>query len=136
MKSETPHETLTNHQLNQGIYEIDSNPVFAGKTQKAYQEIANCLDPMLGRLPELYREAILQIEIGGLTQVALDANLGLSVSAVKLRAQRGRKSLKNVGRVLHSRPYRDNRLIDYQVKTGNCSSCGSQNQNATNSCHP
>lgn len=129
---ETPLDTLTNRQLSQGIDDIDSNTGFASNPLKAYQEIANCLDPMLRRLPELYREAILQIEIGGLTQVAVANNLGLSVSAVKSRVQRGRKKLKKMlEECCILGLTRDNRLINYQVKRGTCSSCGDQSSKSS-----
>jgi RNA polymerase sigma-70 factor (ECF subfamily) len=51
---------------------------------------------MIGTLPEPYREAIQLTEIEGLTQPALAARLGISVSGAKSRVQRGRALLKNM----------------------------------------
>ena len=57
-------------------------------------ELAGCLQPMIERLPEKYRQAILLTEYQGMTQTAAAAVLGLSVSGAKSRAQRARSQLK------------------------------------------
>jgi len=52
-----------------------------------------CLKPMVNQLPEVYREAIMQTELGNLSQKDLAANLGISYSGAKSRVQRGRQKL-------------------------------------------
>ena len=57
-------------------------------------ELASCLQPIIDRLPEKYRQAILLTEYQGMTQTAAAAVLGLSVSGAKTRTQRARSQLK------------------------------------------
>jgi len=55
---------------------------------------ASCLRPLLDRLPETHRSAIELVELRGLTQAAAASVLGLSLPAMKARAQRARRRLK------------------------------------------
>lgn len=57
-------------------------------------EVAACLDPLLARLPDKYREALELTDVRGLTQAAAATRVGLSVSGMKARVQRGRAQLK------------------------------------------
>lgn len=59
-------------------------------------QLAGCLRPMVERLPEDYREAIRLVELEGLTQQTAAAKLGLSLSGMKSRVQRGRRQLKEM----------------------------------------
>jgi RNA polymerase sigma-70 factor, ECF subfamily len=59
-------------------------------------ELAACLRPLLDRISKDYREALTLVEIEGLTQQAAAKRLGLSVSGMKSRVQRGRKQLKQL----------------------------------------
>ena len=63
--------------------------------EKARQEIASCLVPMVENLPAIYRDAVMLSEIEGLTQKEVAEKLGLSVSGAKSRIQRGRALLKD-----------------------------------------
>ncbi|MBI3518302.1 MAG: RNA polymerase sigma factor SigZ [Bacteroidetes bacterium] len=56
-------------------------------------ELANCLKPMIEQLPDNYREAILQTEMGSLSQKEYASKLGLSYSGAKSRIQRARQQL-------------------------------------------
>ena len=56
----------------------------------------NCLLPMIQSLPELYRKTLLLSEIESLSQKEVAQKLGLSLSAVKSRVQRGRERLKKL----------------------------------------
>jgi len=62
--------------------------------ESAAPEIARCLLPFIRNLPEGYREALTLTEIEGLTHAEAAALLGLSISGVKSRVQRGRAKLK------------------------------------------
>ena len=62
----------------------------------ALTEIADCLRPFLGRLPEKYRDALVLTDLDGMTQVDLAHRLGLSVSGAKSRVQRAREHLKGM----------------------------------------
>ena len=59
-------------------------------------ELAGCLKPMIEKLSDEYREAIALVELKGLTQNVAAKRLGLSVSGVKSRVQRGRRQLKQM----------------------------------------
>ncbi len=60
----------------------------------ASTEMAGCLIPLIRGLPEAYGQALLLTDIEGMTQAAAARRLGLTVSGVKSRVQRGRARLK------------------------------------------
>jgi RNA polymerase sigma-70 factor (ECF subfamily) len=63
------------------------------------ESLAACLRPLLTRLPEDYREALALAELGGLSQADAAAQVGISLSGMKSRVQRGRRLLRaEVGR--------------------------------------
>jgi RNA polymerase sigma-70 factor (ECF subfamily) len=64
--------------------------------EKIRQELSDCLQPMIARLPEAYREAVLLSEIQGLTQKEVAEVQGTSLSGAKSRVQRGRAQLKEM----------------------------------------
>ena len=66
------------------------------QAEKARQEIEGCMLPLVGNLPDTYREAVMLSEIDGLTQKQVAEKLGLSLSAAKSRVQRGRIMVKNM----------------------------------------
>jgi RNA polymerase sigma-70 factor, ECF subfamily len=57
-------------------------------------ELARCVQPMVERLGEPYREAILLTDLGDQTQAEAAAQLGVSVPGMKSRVQRGRAKLE------------------------------------------
>lgn len=61
---------------------------------KAAAEMARCVAPFIENLPGKYREALSLTEIEGLTQADAARRLGLSVSGMKSRVQRGRAKMK------------------------------------------
>lgn len=61
----------------------------------ASDQLARCLVPLIRSLPERYGEALMLTEIEGMTQAAAARRLGLSVSGMKSRVQRGRQQLKD-----------------------------------------
>jgi RNA polymerase sigma-70 factor (ECF subfamily) len=54
------------------------------------QELARCLEPLVKRLPEPYREALTLTDLGTLSQVEAARLAGLSISGMKSRVQRAR----------------------------------------------
>lgn len=58
------------------------------------RELSGCLLPFIENLPARYREAIERVDFDGLSQSEAAQQLGLSVSGLKSRVQRGRKQLK------------------------------------------
>lgn len=55
---------------------------------------ADCLTPMIQRLPDAYRRAIELVELRGVTQRAAAESEGISESGMKTRVQRARRQLK------------------------------------------
>jgi RNA polymerase sigma-70 factor (ECF subfamily) len=64
--------------------------------RQASDEFAQCLEPMLGEVPEPYRQAVTLTEIKGMTKKEAAEKLGVSLSGMKSRVQRGRGKLKEV----------------------------------------
>lgn len=62
--------------------------------ERAEAELALCLRPLMDKLPEKYREALLTTMDTGLTQKQYAAQKELSISAAKSRVQRGRTMLR------------------------------------------
>ena len=89
----------------------------------ASDEFARCMEPLLGELPEKYQQAVVLTELNGATQKEAAEQLGLSLSGMKARVQRGRSKLKDV--VLDCCEVEFDRrggLIDYERRRG--SACG------------
>ena len=63
------------------------------RSELAVRELAECLRPMIERLPEPYREAVYLSEIEGRTQKVVAKRQGVSLSGAKSRVQRGRARL-------------------------------------------
>ena len=59
-------------------------------------ELTGCLRPMIERLSEDYRQAVTLVDLEGLAQHEAAARLGLSVSGMKSRVQRGRRQLRDM----------------------------------------
>jgi RNA polymerase sigma-70 factor, ECF subfamily len=63
------------------------------------EALATCLAPLLARVPDAYRQALELTDLAGMSQPQAAALLGLSVSGMKSRVQRGRRLLRaEVGR--------------------------------------
>jgi RNA polymerase sigma-70 factor (ECF subfamily) len=65
-------------------------------TQDVRGELAACVSPLLKQLSPSFREALTLTEIEGLTQAKAAERLGISLSGMKSRVQRGRRQLKQV----------------------------------------
>lgn len=59
-------------------------------------ELARCLKPMIEHLADEYREALTLVELEGSTQQGGAKRLGLSLSGMKSRVQRGRRQLRKM----------------------------------------
>ncbi len=57
-------------------------------------DFGRCVAPLLNRLPEKYREALLFTDLNGGRQTELAASLRINLSTAKSRVQRGRVLLK------------------------------------------
>jgi RNA polymerase sigma-70 factor (ECF subfamily) len=88
-------------------------------------ELARCLLPLIERLPASYRQALVVTELEGVTQAEAAARLGLSLSGMKARVQRGRSRLKNVLLdCCHVELDRRGGVTSYRARSGSCETCG------------
>ena len=61
-----------------------------------HSDLAECVAMFVGRLPSPYREAVTLTELEGLTQKEAADMLGVSVSGLKSRVQRGRDKIRHM----------------------------------------
>ena len=59
-------------------------------------ELVGCLRPMIERRSQYYRDAITLVDLDGLAQQAAAKRMGISLSGMKSRVQRGRTQLKHL----------------------------------------
>ena len=94
-------------------------------TRQLRTELAGCLRPMIERLSKDYRQAVMLVEVEGFTQQASAKRLGLSLSGMKSRVQRGRKQLKQMlDECCLIQLDRRRGVIDYEVRDSGCDPCG------------
>ena len=65
------------------------------ETETATNDLATCLRPMAKRLPATYRDTLIAAEFEGMPLAEVARRQGLTLSAVKSRASRGRRLLKD-----------------------------------------
>ncbi len=70
----------------------DANPEDPSGAGRA--QLARCLRPLIERLDEGYREALLLTDLGDLSQAEAARRLGLSAPGMRSRVQRGRSQLQ------------------------------------------
>ena len=103
----------------------DSQAPSEDDERAALQELAACMTPMIRQLPPAYREAITLADLQGLNQAEAAARVGVSVSGMKSRIQRGRKQLKAVLEEC-CRVHLDRRgtIVAYDPRTATSCGCG------------
>lgn len=95
-----------------------------GTSHDLRAELAGCLRPMIERLSPVYREAITLVELEGLRQHTAARRLGLSLSGMKSRVQRGRKQLKQMlDDCCLIQLDRRGGVADFEVRNAGCDSC-------------
>lgn len=97
-----------------------------GGDDRAEQELARCLLPLLDGLPERYRRALTLAELEGRTQREIAEAEGLSLSGAKSRVQRSRRMLRDVLlRCCRVEIDRRGGVVDYASADGNdpCRGC-------------
>jgi len=95
--------------------------------REQHAELSGCLRPMIDRLPKDYREAVVLVEIEGLTQLAAATRLGLSLSGMKSRVQRGRKQLKQMLEDCCLIQFdRRGGVIDFETREDACDPCANR----------
>ena len=115
--------------LSSELEVLQESPVISGMIHdgdgaEPRAELAGCLRPMIDRLSKDYRDAVILVEINGLTQLAAATQMGISLSGMKSRVQRGRKQLKQMLDACCSIELDRRRgVVDYAVRDGGCDSC-------------
>jgi RNA polymerase sigma-70 factor (ECF subfamily) len=98
--------------------------------ERAVQELARCLEPLVQRLPEPYREALMLTDLGGLSQVAAASVTGLSVPGMKTRVQRARAQVHELLTSCCDVALDNRRQIAEVRRTGPCA-CTPEQQRAS-----
>jgi RNA polymerase sigma-70 factor (ECF subfamily) len=97
--------------------EIDAN-------DQARQDIESCILPLIERLPDKYRQALVLSEIEGLPQRQVAEELEISLSGAKSRVQRGRAMVKDLLSACCRFEFdRRGTMVDYEVKDSGCEIC-------------
>jgi RNA polymerase sigma-70 factor (ECF subfamily) len=78
------------------LVEHDDGPLGTPASDTLRRELSACLRPLIDRLPDKQREALVLTEFDGLTQIEAARRLGISVSGAKARVQRGRAQLRTL----------------------------------------
>jgi RNA polymerase sigma-70 factor, ECF subfamily len=73
---------------------VSRRPVEDENESEAIRELAACIEPMLRQLPPAYREAVTLADLQGVDQAEAARRVGVSLSGMKSRVQRGRRQLK------------------------------------------
>lgn len=95
------------------------------ETKQAEQELARCLEPLLGALPSPYRQALTLAEVDGLAQREIAKREGLSLSGAKSRVQRARKMLRDaLLACCQVEVDRRGGVVDYRPHDAGCGTCG------------
>lgn len=84
------------------------------------QELARCLEPLVKRLPDPYREALTLTDLGKLSQVEAARVAGLSVPGMKTRVQRARAQVRELLTDCCDVALDDSRRIAEVRRTGPC----------------
>lgn len=80
--------------------------------------------PLIDRLPDGQREALVLTEFEGLTQTEAAGRLGISVSGAKTRVQRAREQLKSLLLdCCHVELDRRGGINEYRARRGACGNC-------------
>jgi len=103
--------------------ETDEDP---GETE-GRQELARCLEPLVRRLPEPYRQALTLTDLGTLSQVEAAGVVGLSVPGMKTRVQRARTQVHELLTACCDVTLDSDRHIAQVERTGPCA-CTSDSQ--------
>jgi RNA polymerase sigma-70 factor, ECF subfamily len=94
-------------------------------------ELSACVAPMIAALPEKYRDALAMTDLNGLTQQEAAKRLGVSLSGMKSRVQRGRKQIKTMLLTCCNIELdRCGGIVDFAPRKNDCSYCnGAHGQN-------
>ena len=91
----------------------------------ALHELAACLMPMIRQLPPTYQEAIRLADLEGISQADAAQRVGVSLSGMKSRVQRGRKQLRAIlEECCRVELDRRGSVVSYAARRPDSGSCG------------
>ena len=120
------HNTIMDHYRQQKPFEElldDFDAPEEDNSEKAHQEVAACLVPLIEELPEKYRAPLTMSELEGMSQQKVADQLDLSLSGAKSRIQRGRAQLRDRLTDCCDIEVGKGGVLDYQPKDTNCKTC-------------
>ncbi|QSE85738.1 sigma-70 family RNA polymerase sigma factor [Rhodococcus koreensis] len=92
--------------------------------ETAEKELASCLVPMLSGLPAEQAAAVRMVDLDARTNAAAASEVGISVSGMKSRVQRGRAALQaQLHACCQISQDRTGHVHDYEPRSGSCA-CG------------
>ena len=92
--------------------------------ETAEKELASCLVPMLSGLPAEQAAAVRMVDLDARTNAAAASEVGISVSGMKSRVQRGRAALQaQLHACCQISQDRTGHVHDYEPRSGSCD-CG------------
>ena len=111
-----------------GLDQREDGPLDEPASEALRRELAACLRPLVDRLPEKHREALVLTEFEGLTQSEAARRLRISVSGAKARVQRGRAQLRALLLdCCHVELDRRGAITEYHARRGSCERCRAAN---------
>ena len=88
------------------------------------KEFTNCIRPFVNELPGIYRDAIVQTELGQLSQKEFAQKSGISYTGAKSRVQRGRLQLVELfHQCCKFSTDKYGNVLEYKKRGQNCSDC-------------
>ncbi len=122
--------------LSSGLEVLNEVPMTFETTVDAAElraELAGCLRPMIDQLSQDYRDAITLVELKGLTQQAAAKQMGISLSGMKSRVQRGRARLKQMlDDCCLIELDRRGGVVEYRTRASGCDSCATDHEHIGN----
>jgi RNA polymerase sigma-70 factor, ECF subfamily len=88
--------TRARHPLSHDTSPVVDEPSPQPDTDDLQAALTGCVALFVGRLPSPYREAVTLTELQGMTQQAAADALGISLSGMKSRVQRGRQQIRRM----------------------------------------
>ncbi|HVE72616.1 MAG TPA: RNA polymerase sigma factor SigZ [Thermoanaerobaculia bacterium] len=92
----TRNAIVDHHRGTRPMDELPQDLVAPEPEPQALSHLAQCLTPLIARLPEPYRTAFRMSEVDGVTQQEVAKRLGISLSGAKSRVQRARAKLQEL----------------------------------------
>jgi RNA polymerase sigma-70 factor (ECF subfamily) len=122
--------TIIDHYRSQGKTDsLDSSidPAQEDPLDEAHQRLATTVRSFIDQLPPLYRDALVLVEYEGMSQSAVAAKFGISLSGAKSRVQRARAMLRDLlMQCCHFEFDQYGTVMDYHSHS--CTCCAQENR--------